>query len=300
MALKARYLKLFKNGKLLEKVKVANKELLECRLCPHQCGVNRYQNLGFCQASDQVVVSSYGPHFGEEKLLVGTKGSGTIFFSHCHLACVYCQNYQLSFYGQGKIVTISKLAQMMLELQNKFGCHNINLVSPSHYVPQIIQALYIAVTQGLTLPLVYNCGGYESVKTLKLLDGIIDIYLCDFKYSDDDLALKYSKVKAYPDYAKKALRVMQSQIKTCEINPNNNLVKGLLIRHLVLPNHLENTKHVLDIIEKDFKELALVNLMDQYYPCHQAFKFSEIAQSLSAFDYQKVLAYGKKLNLKLI
>ena len=199
MSLKPNYIKLLENGLLYEKLEEAQKHLTHCNLCPHKCGVNRINNVGVCRAGHKAVVSSYGPHLGEESVLVGSKASGTIFFGYCNMSCVFCQNYEISFYGEGEIVSNETLSNMMLKLQNNYNCHNINLVTPTHFVANILEAIYLAAQKGLELPIVYNCGGYESLDTLRILEGVIDIYMPDFKYSSTQAGKRYSKVRDYPE-----------------------------------------------------------------------------------------------------
>ncbi|KJS88149.1 MAG: radical SAM protein [Peptococcaceae bacterium BICA1-8] len=292
------YLKL-KNILLKEKVIKAKKHLTECNLCPHMCGINRQKVLGVCRATDRVVVSSFGPHFGEEAPLVGKNGSGTIFFGYCNMQCVFCQNCELSFGGEGEVITNEDLAQVMLKLQ-KYRCHNINFVTPTHFVPNILEALLIAVEKGLRLPLVYNCGGYEKIETLYLLEGVIDIYMPDFKYHLAELGQKYSKVKDYPDKVKKALKEMDRQVGGLKLDEKGIAYRGLLIRHLMMPGGLEDTKGVLTFIKKELSPDCLVNLMDQYSPSHQAYKYEEISRRLSTNEYKDGLLFAKALGLRLV
>lgn len=293
------YIKLFEDGTLLKKVKEANKHLTKCYLCPHECGADRTKKAGFCRATDKAVVSSYGPHFGEESALVGYRGSGTIFFGYCNMACVFCQNYELSFYGEGKVVSNEELAEIMLLLQNYYGCHNINLVTPTHFVPNILEALYMAVEKGLHLPLVYNCGGYEKIDTLSILDGVIDIYMPDFKYSTAELSKKYSKVTDYPEKAKLALKEMNRQVGGLKLDKRGLAYRGLLIRHLMLPGCLEDTKKLLEFIKYNLSRDSLVNLMNQYYPTHLAYKYHEINRRLSIKEYEEAYTYAQELELRL-
>ena len=229
MTKESSYLKTLEKGKLLEKVEEAKRHITNCELCPHKCGVNRIEEVGICKANDRAIVSSYGPHLGEERVLVGQRGSGTIFFGYCNLSCVYCQNYQISVCGEGDTVSNERLAQMMLALQNDYGCHNINLVTPTHFVPNILDAIYIAAQSGLKIPIVYNCGGYESVETLKLLEGVIDIYMPDFKYSSAEFGERYSKVKDYPKRAKESLKEMDRQVGGLKVDSKNIAYHGRTI-----------------------------------------------------------------------
>ena len=289
------YLKL--NEQELEKLsKKAKKLLSSCQICPRKCKINRLKGeKGVCQMGTQPVITSSGPHFGEERPLVGSRGSGTIFFTSCNLACVYCQNYDISHYGIGKKISTKELAQTMVSLQ-RLGCHNINFVSPSIWVPQIIEALEIAIKLGLQIPLVYNSGGYDSVETLKLLDSLIDIYMPDFKYSDSKLAKKYSQVDNYFEAAKSAIKEMHSQVGDLEIDENGIAQKGLLIRHLVLPNDLAGTKEVMDFLARISKD-TYINIMDQYYPCHQADKFPELNRRITQEEYLQAVEIAKDKGL---
>lgn len=299
MGFQASYLKLLEEGSLAERVAFAKKELKNCRLCPHECGVDRRKERGVCQALDQALVSSYGPHLGEERVLVGQRGSGTIFFGYCNLKCIYCQNYQLSFHGQGNTVSNEQLAEIMLIIQNHYKCHNINLVTPSHFVANIIEAVYLAAQKGLKLPLVYNCGGYEKVETLRLLDGIVDIYMPDFKYSRPERARKYSGVADYPQKAKLGLEEMDRQVGGLKTNTRGIAYQGLLIRHLMLPGSLEDSKEILQFIRDKLSPHVLVNLMNQYYPSHQAFQYRELRKRLSFREYSKAESFARELGLRL-
>ncbi|HTN68179.1 MAG TPA: radical SAM protein [Dysgonamonadaceae bacterium] len=293
------YLKTLEKGDLSKKVEDAKKHINNCNLCPHKCGVNRIEKVGICKASHRAIVSSYGPHMGEERVLVGHRGSGTIFFGYCNLSCVYCQNYELSAYGEGNTVSNEELAQMMLSLQNHYGCHNINLVTPTHFVTNILEAVYLAARSGLKLPIVYNSGGYESLETLRLLEGVIDIYMPDFKYSSTESGKRYSKVPDYPKRAKEALKEMDRQVGDLKVNSKNIAYSGLLIRHLMLPGGLEDSKEVLEFIKEELSPNVLVNLMNQYYPSHKAFEYKEISKRLDYMEYKEAYNYGKELGLRL-
>lgn len=296
---KPSYRKLLDLGELQERVKEAKKHLTECNLCPHECGVDRKKKLGFCRAHDKAVVSSYGPHFGEEAPLVGRHGSGTIFFGYCNMRCVFCQNCELSFGGEGEPVSNERLAEMMLALQNRYHCHNINFVTPTHFVPNILEALLLAAGKGLELPLVYNCGGYERMETLALLDGVIDIYMPDFKYHMAERGQKYSKVRNYPQMVKTALQEMDHQVGGLKTDEDGIAYRGLIIRHLMMPGGLEDTKEVLLFIKENLSPDCLVNLMDQYYPAHQAYEYEEIAKRLSRKEYMEALRFARELGLRL-
>ncbi len=268
-------------------------ELLNpCRLCPRECRVNRPAGeLGNCRAGFKPKVSSYHQHFGEEYCLVGRSGSGTIFFTHCNLHCVYCQNYDISQHGIGREITIENLARMMIELQ-ELGTHNINLVTPTPWVPQIVEALSLAQQNGLRIPIVYNCGGYESVETLKMLEGIIDIYMPDIKYGDNKKGEKYSKVPDYWDVVKKALKEMHRQVGDLIIE-NGIAKKGLLIRHLVLPNDLADSKKCLDFIINELSKNSFVNIMDQYYPTYKANQYPELNRRITPKEFREAIAAAK-------
>jgi putative pyruvate formate lyase activating enzyme len=215
-------------------------------------------------------VSSWGPHFGEERPLVGSHGSGTIFFGNCNLGCIFCQNYTISHLGEGREMSFERLAEVMLELQG-IGCHNINLVTPTHQMPMILRALSIAAHKGLTIPIVYNCGGYESLEAVKLLDGVVDIYMPDFKYADPEMSLKYSKAKDYPAVAKAVIREMHRQVGDLVMDEDGIALRGLLVRHLVLPEGVAGTREVVRFIAEEISKNTYVNIMDQYRPCYKAF-----------------------------
>ncbi len=272
--------------------------LEECCLCPRHCGVNRLADeSGKCHITKQVVVSSYGPHFGEEAPLVGKHGSGTIFFTYCNLQCVFCQNYTISQLGEGSVTNREELARMMLSLQAK-GCHNINLVSPTHVVPHILDALELAVSMGLYLPLVYNCGGYDSVKTLELLDGIVDIYMPDMKYSDEKIAEQLSGIKDYPEVNKAAIREMYRQVGNLQIDEEDIAQRGLLVRHLVLPNRLAGTKEIVRFLAREVSTSTYLNIMAQYRPCYKAFDKPLLSRPVNRQELKEAidLAHQQGLN----
>jgi putative pyruvate formate lyase activating enzyme len=278
------YLKLQKE-ELLERVKLLEEILKECRLCPRECRVNRLEGeLGFCKAGNKLKVSSVFPHFGEEQPLVGSKGSGTIFLTHCNLKCVFCQNYDISHLGEGNRVSQEEMAGFMIGLQKR-GCHNINFVTPTHYCPQIIAALPRAIEMGLNIPLVYNCGGYESLEVIKILSGIIDIYMPDCKFSDGAVAGKYAQAPDYPQVVREVLKEMHRQVGDLQINVRGIAEKGLLIRHLVIPNGLAGTKELMDFIAGEISPHSYVNVMEQYHPEYQAYQFPEIARRVSLDEF---------------
>lgn len=283
------YLKTYRSGQLAAKIKESYERLGACNICPHHCGVNRLkEETGFCRSGSQAVISSYSPHFGEEKPLVGTNGSGTIFFTFCNMKCVYCQNYEISWLGIGRRVTSGELAAIMLELQNKYYCHNINLVSPTHFVPQILAALDPAIEQGIKIPLVYNCGGYEDLKTLKLLDGIIDIYMPDLKYDDPEIAQKYSGVKDYPQFARLAIREMHRQVGDLILDERGIALRGLIVRHLVLPGRLAGTKGCMKFLATISPD-TFINIMSQYRPENRAHEFPPLNRHITQEEYREAL-----------
>ncbi len=291
------YLEKLTIAELKERVEQLNNILKECCVCPHECKVNRTKGEeGNCRSTEQVIISSVSPHFGEEPPLVGTNGSGTIFFTNCNLNCQFCQNYSISHLGEGREISISDLAECMLHLQ-KLGCHNINLVTPTHYTPQIVSGLFIAIEKGLELPIVYNCGGYESVKTLKLLEDIVDIYMPDVKYSDNANAEKYSGAPDYWEIVCDALVEMHRQAGNLKIRKSGVAQSGLLIRHLVLPNKIAGSNKVLDFIANGISKDSYVNIMDQYRPAFLAHNYEEINQSLSSDEYQEVIDYARSIGL---
>jgi putative pyruvate formate lyase activating enzyme len=259
------YKHLLETGELEDRAARAYDLLRSCTVCPRRCGVNRLEDeKGFCRTGLLPVVASYGPHFGEEPPLVGRGGSGTIFVTHCNLACTFCQNYDISQGGQGTEVTVEKLADMMVRLQ-RGGCVNINIVSPTHVVPQLIRSIGIAVSRGLSVPIVYNSGGYDAVETLRLLDGIIDIYMPDAKYGSNDIAAALSRAPGYVDVVKDALREMHRQVGDLVI-ADGIAVRGLLVRHLVLPGNLAGSDGILPWIADEISRDTYVNIMDQYHP----------------------------------
>ncbi len=299
MSFKPNYLQLLKEGGFPKRLAKAKRHFTDCQLCPRACGVDRNREKGVCQAGTEAVVSSFGPHFGEEPVLVGRRGSGTVFFAHCNLRCVFCQNYDISFGGLGRKVSNEQLAEILLIIQNRYGCANINFVTPTHFLPNILEAVYLAAQKGLKLPLVYNCGGYESVEALKLLDGVIDIYMPDFKYAAGERSAKYSKAEDYPAKAKKALLEMDRQVGALEQNELGLARRGLLIRHLMLPGGLDDTKDILKFIKENLSAGCLVNLMSQYYPSHQSFLYPEIDKRLARDDYREAYKFAQGLGLNL-
>ena len=259
------YIALNESGELKERIHRAYALLESCTVCPRKCGINRLDDeRGFCRTGLLPVISSFEPHFGEEPPLVGTKGSGTIFVTHCNMSCEYCQNFDISQCGNGEIVSCETLAGMMMSLQER-NCHNINLVTPSHVVPQIIRSIGIAADRGLHIPIVYNCGGYEAGETLRLLDGIIDIYMPDAKYGDDTIAMALSHASDYVPTMNAALKEMHRQVGDLVVT-DGLAVRGMIIRHLVLPENLAGSDQVLPWIAENISRDAYVNIMDQYHP----------------------------------
>ncbi|MGB8707409.1 MAG: radical SAM protein [Dehalococcoidia bacterium] len=293
----AAYLELYHSGKLAERVEAARALLKNCRLCPRHCGINRLVNeKGQCYTGKLAVISSYGPHFGEEAPLVGTCGSGTIFFTNCNLKCLFCQNYSISQLGDGNEITKEELAKIMVTLQDK-GCHNINLVSPTHVVPQILEALEIAINLGLRLPLVYNSGGYDASETLEILDGIVDIYMPDMKYDDEKTAEELSGIKNYPSINRTALKEMYRQVGDLRLNEDGIAVRGILIRHLVLPNELAGTKEIMKFIAEEISPNSYVNVMSQYHPCYKAFSIRQLNRSLSKQEFLEAVNAAARTRL---
>ncbi len=251
-----------------------------CRLCPRGCRIDRMAGkTGLCKTADRAIVASYGPHFGEESPLVGRNGSGTIFFSSCNLLCSFCQNFDISHRLAGEALGPKDLAAVMVHLQD-LGCHNINFVTPTHVTPQILQALIFAVEQGLRIPLVYNCGGYESVQTLKLLDGIVDIYMPDFKFWDNRWARRFCRVTDYREKTQEAVKEMHRQVGDLQIDEQGVAQRGLLVRHLVMPNDVAGTSDVMRFLARDISPLTYVNVMGQYRPCGFAGKDEKINRKI--------------------
>ncbi|MCX8031378.1 MAG: radical SAM protein [Thermodesulfovibrionales bacterium] len=297
MSFVASYLKL-SSEEFGSKIKECKEILQECTLCPRECRVNRTKGeKGFCKTTDRLFISSWGPHFGEERPLVGYYGSGTIFFGYCNLGCIYCQNYTISHLGEGDYFSPTTLAEIMLGLQ-KIGCHNINLVTPTHQMPAILESLKIAKESGLYVPIVYNCGGYESLRLLKILDGIIDIYMPDFKYSDPEMGIKYSKAPDYPKIAKAALVEMHRQVGDLFIDNFGIAKRGLLVRHLILPNNIAGTEEFVRFIAEEISKKTYVNIMDQYRPCYKANEYPEINRRITSKEYKDAIKMAHDVGLR--
>ena len=288
------YIRAFQQGLLQEKIKKAASLLRSCVLCPRRCKVDRLSGeTGVCKTAEHAWVSSYNPHFGEGDPLVGNHGSGTIFFTHCNLMCLFCQNFDISHEGYGREVSADELAAIMLALQ-KQGCHNINFVTPSHVVPQILEAVEIAVRNGLVVPLVFNSGGYDRVATLKILEGIVDIYMPDFKFWDPNVSERACQAKDYPEVARKALIEMHRQVGDLETDSAGIARRGLLIRHLVLPDALAGTRDVMRFIAQKLSPNSYVNVMSQYRPCGRASEVEGLNQSLATQDYHLAVQAAKE------
>jgi putative pyruvate formate lyase activating enzyme len=292
------YVRLAESGELAQRAKALYAFFRSCQLCPRRCRINRLKGeTGVCGATSRVQVASAHPHFGEETPLVGSHGSGTIFFSHCNLLCAYCQNWQISHGGEGALLSDEGLGRMMLRLQD-LGCHNINLVTPTHYAPNIVQALRSAAAAGLRIPLVYNCGGYEPLEALELLDGIVDIYLADFKYADPCMAERYSRgARDYPEVAAAAIAEMRRQVGDLTIGANGVARRGLMIRHLVLPDNIAGTDRFVSLVAEKLAPSTFVNLMSQYRPAHEAFERGELGRRIARQEYARAVEWAREAGL---
>ena len=281
-----------------DRIQEASQIFSPCRLCPHACKVDRKNGqLGICRSGRDIFISSYNVHFGEEPPISGKFGSGTIFFTHCNLKCVYCQNYPISQFGNGKKVTILKLAQIMLELQRK-KCHNVNLVTPTHFIFQIMQSIKIAIELGLQIPIVYNSSGYDSVEVLKLLRGIVDIYLPDARYSDNVLGEKYSGAPHYFEIMKSALKEMHHQVGDLILDENGIALSGLIIRHLILPERQSGTKKIMKFIAKKISPHTHVSLMSQYFPAYRAKEYLSLSRKINDEENKEALVEFKNAGLE--
>ena len=272
------------------------KEIENCNTCPHKCNINRRINLGRCKANENVKIALYSLHKYEEPCISGENGSGAVFFSNCNLNCVFCQNYEISQLGKGKEISIEELANIFLFQQNENNAHNINLVTPTIYAYQIIEAIKIAKRKGLTIPIIYNSNGYENVETIKALEGFIDIYLPDLKYYYDELGVKYSKINNYFNIATSAIKEMYRQVGKPEFNEEGLIKKGVIIRHLVLPNHIQNSKRILKWIKDIFNENVKVSVMAQYFPTYNA-KTTDLNRKLTEEEYLDIKKYLNKIDL---
>jgi putative pyruvate formate lyase activating enzyme len=291
------YIKLYKSGELKKRVEKTVNLLKQCQICPRRCKVNRLENeKGICKVGRLPMVSSYNPHFGEEAPLVGTQGSGTIFLTSCNLGCIFCQNYDISHLGEGYEISVERFAKMMIELQN-IGCHNINFVTPTHVIPQILEALTIAVEMGLKIPLVYNTGGYDIIQTLMIIEGIFDIYMPDFKFTDSDIANRFCKARDYPEVAMKAIKEMHRQVGDLVMNNHGIAERGLIVRHLIMPNELAGTRKVMHFLANEISKNTYVNIMDQYHPCGLAHKYPEINRRITIEEFSNAINIAREEGL---
>lgn len=293
------YLKLYKTGELKKRSEKLWALMESCQLCPRKCGDNRLKGMsGFCRAPGaRLIVSTHHPHFGEEKPLVGRGGSGTIFFSHCNLRCVFCQNWTISHNGRGSEKNINGLAGIMLRLQEK-GCHNINLVTSTHFSPHILKALDVAAAKGLRLPVVYNTSGWERLEILTLLDEVVDIYLPDFKYWDSAMSAKFSAgAESYPEITREAILEMNRQVGGAKFAKQGIMQRGLIIRHLVMPNNTSGSEKIMQWIAENLPKDTYVNIMPQYSPAYKAYDYPEISRRITSKEYQKVVQRAKDLGL---
>jgi putative pyruvate formate lyase activating enzyme len=296
---KPAYLKLHKTGELKKRANELYAIMEDCQLCPRECGVNRLKGMtGFCNTPGAtLVVSAAHPHFGEERPLVGNGGSGTIFLTHCNLRCVFCQNWEIAQLGRGLESNIGELAMIMIQLQ-KLGCHNINLVTPTHYSAHILKALDIAADKGLRLPIVYNTSGWERLEIIKLLDGVIDIYLPDFKYWESDMSEKYSSgAENYPDITSEAILEMHRQVGVAHPAKDGIMQRGLMIRHLVMPNNTGGSENIMEWIANNLPKDTYVNIMAQYNPLYKAFDYPELSRRITRKEYRKVVNRAKEKGL---
>jgi putative pyruvate formate lyase activating enzyme len=291
------YLSLYRSGELSERIRVANESLRDCDLCARYCHIDRYKKLGACNTGERARVASFNSHHGEENPLRGWAGSGTIFFSWCNLRCQYCQNHDISQRPAGDELSSEEIAGIMLWLQ-QIGCHNINFVSPSHVVAQILEALPKAIEGGLRVPLVYNTGGFDSIEALQLLDGVIDIYMPDMKYSDSKTARRLSKIGNYPGVNIDALREMHRQVGDLQIDDSGVAQRGLLIRHLVLPNGFAGTRAILKFIVEELSPDTYINIMAQYRPAYKADEYPPINRPLTHGEYANALRWAEELGLR--
>jgi putative pyruvate formate lyase activating enzyme len=291
------YLRLFEKGELGQRIRLLKEFLKECRLCPRECRIDRLSGeKGVCQAGLDPMVSSAFPHFGEEPPLAGYHGSGTIFLTHCNLRCIFCQNYDISHLGNGELITSSDMARVMIRLQD-MGCHNINLVTPTHYAPQIVASLPEAIEKGLRLPIVYNCSGYESIEVIRLLEGVVDIYMPDAKYMDGKHSKRFSNAPDYPEVIKGVLKEMHRQVGDLTTNADGIAERGLLIRHLVMPNGVASSEAVLRFIAEEISSHSYVNIMDQYRPEYGAHECPEINRRITQKEYLEATQWAKRYQL---
>jgi putative pyruvate formate lyase activating enzyme len=294
------YIRLYETGELQKRIDALDAILKDCTLCPQNCHVNRFEGeLGVCRVGSHPMVSSYNPHFGEEPPLVGRYGSGTIFLTYCNLRCFFCQNYDISHLGHGTEVSCEEMSSMMIELQRR-GCHNINFVTPTHQAAQIVRSLPRAIEEGLEVPLVYNCGGLEALETIKLLDGIFDIYMPDIKYGDNEVASGLSRAKGYVEISQAAVKEMQRQVGDLVTDSHGIAQRGLIIRHLVLPEGLAGTREVMRFIAKEISTNAYINMMDQYRPCYKALdnpRYPAMGRRITSAEFEEAVRMAREEGL---
>ncbi len=300
--MEAEYIALYRSGELEHRVKVLEARLASCDICPRECGVNRLEGeKGFCHSAYLPIVSTVCAHQGEEPVISGSKGSGAIFFGNCNMRCVYCQNYQISqdwVSQQSKEMDFSTLAKKMLYLQDELGCHNINLVSPSHFIPQLVRAVLEAVPMGLRLPLVYNSSGYDATKSLRELDGIISIYLPDLRYASDKWARKFSQAPDYVSHARAAIREMYRQVGDLVLDEAGLAQRGLIVRHLILPNRLAGSEGSLAWLLGELSPAVAVSIMSQYFPAHRASRIPSLSRTITSAEYSEVIELVNRLGLE--
>ena len=296
------YLKLYRSGELERRLHQLEEMLRDCRVCPWNCGINRFSTVGgVCRAGYEPYVSSVCDHHGEEPVLSGYNGSGTVFFGSCNLRCVYCQNWQISQdrdYFSGTVQSFDRVARQIVALQEEYGVHNINFVSPSHFVPQMVRIIYQAIPLGLRVPIVYNTNSYDSLEALKLLDGIVDIYLPDIKYADDAAARKYSRVKNYTQHARSAIKEMFRQVGPLQVDEHGVAQRGLIVRHLILPNDLAGSRESLKWLAEEVSPQVTVSLMSQYYPAHKAKEYPLLSRTIRYPEYLKAYQALEKYGLQ--
>ena len=290
------YLALLRSGELKRRVEAAYERLRGCDFCGHECRVDRYEQLGSCQTGVRALVASYGPHHGEEDPLRGYRGSGTIFFAWCNLSCQFCQNYDISQLGHGEEVEPEDIASTMLALQSR-GCHNVNLVSPTHVVAPILAALLVAAEAGLRLPLVWNTGGYDSLAALALLDGVVDIYMPDIKYADEGTGHRYSQVRDYPAVNQAAVKEMHRQVGDLILDENGIALRGLLVRHLVLPGGLAGTAQIARFLAEEVSRDTYINVMDQYRPCYKAAGLPPLDRRITGAEFGQAVRQAREAGL---
>jgi len=291
------YVGLFEKGELNRRIRLIEEFLGACQLCPRRCGVNRREGeIGYCGAGSELTVSSAFAHFGEESPLVGLRGSGTIFLTHCNLRCVFCQNYDISHLGRGETTTSDEMARAMLRLQG-LGCHNINFVTPTHYAPQIVASLPGAIKMGLRIPIVYNCSGYESLDVIRLLEGVVDIYMPDAKFMDGKYSRQFLNTPDYPEVLKGVLKEMHRQVGDLTIDSRGIAERGLLIRHLVMPGRVASSEEVLKFIAEDLSPHSYVNIMDQYRPEYRAHEYPDLNRRITHEEYAEAIQMAKRCHL---